>query len=342
MHNGLQQAFVTQHDGCASACFNPTVLAKPLAHIAGLDVLGGCCGEGDVLFLGEIVVDGFVVVVEFVGEQLQVLLDVVSAFVVTGHVVSVEIPIEQGFPGIFQSLEELLLNLLQHVEPHKDIDVVVELDVFVVGHLAIECAFVSQPLLGELLVVNGVDVVEMVPKLQEALFEDGVLLFREIAEELGQQRLLLFGEIIDVVHLVNVAQIGKHLVGISHVLVDVIKVGQQQLPPSIEMVECLVYACYRCEDSMQVADELDGVGNRKGAVLAEEVADGDIAGAPYGFVNQSCQLLVHEQRCTLVGEHNSHPRQICAELVDDVLCDVCQKRCIHFTSSILLLYTNHR
>ena len=224
-----------------------------------------------------------------------------------GHVVFVEVPIETCLSGFLQAREELLLNLLQDVESHKDVDIVIELDVLVLGHLAVECALVGQSLFGKALVVGGIDVVETVPELQETFLEDGVLVGREIAEELGQQLLLFFIEVGDVVHRVDVAQVGKHLVGNGHVLVDVIEIGQQQLAPSIEMVERLVYARYRREDFVKVADEFDGVGNGQRAVLAEEVADGDVAGTPYRFVNQVGQLLVHEQRGAFVGEYHRHP-----------------------------------
>ena len=35
----------------------------------------------------------------------------------------------------------------------------------------------------------------------------------------------------------NVAQIGEHKIGISHILIDVVEIGQQQLSPTIELVK---------------------------------------------------------------------------------------------------------
>ena len=66
----------------------------------------------------------------------------------------------------------------------------------------------------------------MAPKTQETLFELGVVVFREIAEEALYHLTLLVGEIRDVVEFVDVAQVGKDAVGGGHVLVYIIEIGQ--------------------------------------------------------------------------------------------------------------------
>ena len=66
---------------------------------------------------------------------------------------------------------------------------------------------------------------------------------REVAEETTKHLALLFSEKAVVIHFVQIAQIGKDTVSISHLLVNVVEVIEQQLSPTIEMVECLVDAC---------------------------------------------------------------------------------------------------
>ena len=85
-----------------------------------------------------------------------------------------------------------------------------------------------------------IDVGKVTPQVQEALFQLAVVILGEIAEETVNHLALLVGEIRDVVEFVDVFQIGKHAVGIGHVLVDVVEVGQQQLSPAVELVERLL------------------------------------------------------------------------------------------------------
>ena len=51
--------------------------------------------------------------------------------------------------------------------------------------------------------------------------------------------------------------------GIGHVLVDIIKVGKQQLAPSVETVERLILTGDFRIGTIEVADQLDGVGNHQ-------------------------------------------------------------------------------
>jgi hypothetical protein len=98
-----------------------------------------------------------------------------------------------------------------------------------------------------------VDVTHATPQTEESLLEFAVVLVREVAEEALQQLSLLGGKIRHVVEFVNVAQVGEHLVGRPHVLVEVVKVGEQQLSPTVEVVECLVDACALDEALMEFA-----------------------------------------------------------------------------------------
>ena len=127
----------------------------------------------------------------------------------------------------------------------------------------VEGALVGEALLGQALVEVVVDVDEVAPQAQEALLELGLVLLGEMAEEVLQELALLIGEIAQVVELVDVAQVGEDAVGISHILVDVVEIADEQLSPAIELVKRLVRACMQAERLVQVAHQLDGVGHRQ-------------------------------------------------------------------------------
>ena len=144
----------------------------------------------------------------------------------------------------------------------------------------------------------------------------------EVAEELSDDVPLLGGEEGTVVEFVNVAHVGKDTLGRRHVLVDIVEVAQQQLSPAVEVVEGLVDACTFHKTTVQVADEFDGVGHGEVGMTAEEVADRDIGRTPQGLCCETGQMLVEEERGTLVGENHSHPGEIGAETVKQVGGDI--------------------
>ena len=328
-----QQRLVAQHNGRPPSVAVALLFAQPVAGVACLDVLGG---RGDVahgLVPPEVPVDFVALRVQLVGECLQVAPDVLAGLVVC-HVVMVEIPVEMRLALLLQGGEQLLLHLLQQVEAHKEIVVIGKRygSSPVCGHalagdatdyLTVKCSFVGETLRRQPFVEIVVNVGEMAPKPQETLFELGIVVFREIAEEALYYLALLVGEVGDVVELVDVAQVGKHAVGVGHVLVDVIEIAEQQLPPAVELVQRLGRAGLKTERLVEIADLLDGVGYLKRGLLAEQFADGDIRGAPQGLACLTGQVLVEKQRGTLVGKYNGHARQIGAVLVDDILGDVC-------------------
>ena len=169
---------------------------------------------------------------------------------------------------------------MQEVEAHKDIGVVFEGDRFVLGHLTIEGSFVSQSLGSELLVEGVIDIADTTPQTEEPLFELAVMIVGEVTEETLYEFALLVGEIRHIVEFVDVAEVGEDTVGGTHVLVEVVEVGEQQLPPAIEMVECLVNACATGKALMEFADEQDGVGHLQFGMAAEKIADSDIGRTP--------------------------------------------------------------
>ena len=62
------------------------------------------------------------------------------------------------------------------------------------------------------------------------------MLLGKIAEEVAYDLALVVREIADVVELMQCPKVGKHLVGLGHVLVDVVEVSQQHLSPSVEVI----------------------------------------------------------------------------------------------------------
>ena len=171
------------------------------------------------------------------------------------------------------------------------------------------------------------------------------MLVAEVAEEAFQHIALLGSEEAVVVHLVQVAQVGKDAVGGCQLLVDVVEVGQQQLSPSIEVVEGLVDARLCGERAVQFAHQFDGVGEHALGMAAEEVADGGVGGAPDGLACQARQVVVEEQRGALVGEHDGGVCQVGSIFFQYVEGYVLKKR-FHgvwvLTSMTLLSYTSQR
>ena len=102
--------------------------------------------------------------------------------------------------------------------------VIFESQVLVCCNTTVERTFVGQSLTLQTVIIVMIDVTEMAPEVEKTLFEFAVVVFREVDEELLDNGFLLVCQIRYVVQLVNVSQIGKHLVGFSHVLVYVVEV----------------------------------------------------------------------------------------------------------------------
>ena len=85
------------------------------------------------------------------------------------------------------------------------------------------------------------------------------MVIREITEELLDDSSLLVGQIADIVQFVQVTEIGKNPVSICHVLVDIVKVGEEQLPPAVEVVKGLVNIGTADIRQMEVTYQFDRV-----------------------------------------------------------------------------------
>ena len=112
MNDGGEQSFVAEHDGCQPAVGNALMLPQPPGGIAGLNVLGGCCYDVDLLGLCEALVDVGVAGVQLIGEITEVFTEEMAGFVLTNvvHVVFVEVPVEQGLALMMKEGEQLLLH----------------------------------------------------------------------------------------------------------------------------------------------------------------------------------------------------------------------------------------
>ena len=195
---------------------------------------------------------------------------------------------------------------MQEVEAYEDIGVVFEGELFVGRHLTVEGTLIGQLLRCQLCVELVIDITNMTPEAQEPFLELRVMRLGEITEEAFDHLLLLGGEIGAVVELMDITDIRQYLICWRHVLIQVVEVGQQQLPPAIEMVEGLVDTRTGREHLMQLTDQQDGVCHLEVGMRAEQVADGDIGRTPDRLACQTGKVLVEEQRCTLVGEHHRH------------------------------------
>ena len=189
-------------------------------------------------------------------------------------------------------------------------------------HASVECSFVGKSLLFKALVEGFIDVSELVPEREEFLLELGVLPLSEIAEKLFEQSFLLFAEVGDAVELVEVFYVGEHFLCVGEVFVDVVEVFEQNLAPAVELVEGFASSRDVVIDLVEVANEFDGVGHGKRALLSEKVADGGVGRAPDGLSGLLREVLVEEERGSLVGEYDGGLREVRSVFCKDVLGDV--------------------
>ena len=216
---GLKQSLVAKHDGSSSSC-RDALWREPLADVSGLDVFGRCTDVGHLLW----------------GLLVGVL-------------------IEDGLASFLQSMEKGLFDLLEQVETDEGIGVITELDGLVFGYLSVEGSLIAELLTGELFVEGVVYIADVTPETEETLFEFTVVIVGEVAEEAADDLPLFVCKIGEIIEFMDVAQIGKHLVGRAHVLVKVVEVGEQQLPPAVEVIERFIDTRTLGEAFVQFTDE---------------------------------------------------------------------------------------
>ena len=142
MDGCLKQVFITKNDGCMPVIGNAVLLPQPGTDISCLDIL--CRGRdiGYGLLSGEVVVDVVIVIVQLVGEVVEILGNVVTCLELF-EVIVVVVPIETGFTLLLHPTEERLLNLLEHVEANKEIGIVFEINIFAFSYFTVECPFIG-------------------------------------------------------------------------------------------------------------------------------------------------------------------------------------------------------
>ena len=86
-----------------------------------------------------------------------------ATFVARMHVVLVKIPIEVCTSLLHETAEKLLFNFLHHVEPHKNVVVIVKINGFIGGNAAVKGSFVSNAQLKKSLVEDRIYIVETTP-----------------------------------------------------------------------------------------------------------------------------------------------------------------------------------
>ena len=81
---------------------------------------------------------------------------------------------------------------------------------------------------------------QMRPEAEEPSFHLGDMVLVKAVEEAFEHGLLLVVEIGEVIQCMDVRDIGEHLRCVCHVLVHIVKVGQQESAPGQEPVEGLL------------------------------------------------------------------------------------------------------
>ena len=115
----------------------------------------------------------------------------------------------------------------------------------------------------------------------------------EIAKKGLEHRFLIFCQIGDIIKLMYVADVGKHLAGIGHILVYIIKVRQHHLSPRKELIEGFNRLGYRHITLMKVADQLQTVGLLILTMTEKHVGDSGVDGAPqWGSAISLNQILI--------------------------------------------------
>ena len=236
----MQELLVTEHHGSLVLALGG-VFDQPGRHVTCLRILGGSGDEGDVLGLSQ-VVKAFGR--EFVAVTLEVAADEEACLMGGGTGVSgvenVIIPIDEGLVTGLQGIEEGFLGGCEDVKAHEDVcDILREqaLLLHLLHYITVQGALVKQSVLAQLLPEIVIDFSHVVPETQGAFFEGRVLFDGEAAEE-GLEGCFLFGSDVGVIiQFPDLLDVGEELMCIHHLLVHIIKIGQENLSPGVELVQ---------------------------------------------------------------------------------------------------------
>ena len=187
-------------------------------------------------------------------------------------------------------------------------------------HVPVKRAFIQETFLFQLFVERGVNLTEAVPKRQEFFFQPAVALQGKPFEEMFQGFFLSGGDEAVVIQLFDGIDVAEQLARVGQVFVYVVKVGQHDFAPPVELVERFGIRYQAGIGGMKLAYGLDVVATGEVRQGVEQFADGAVPWCPYGTVGCGGQLLVHEKPGAFVGEHHSDVAQVRAETADDILC----------------------
>ena len=176
----------------------------------------------------------------------------------------VEIPIEIHLGILLEEFEHLLLGFVQHIETHNGklllLNPFLEIRHFllryyllsftqslIVGqfptqsthHIAFQHSFVCQTRRSEIIAETGVDGRQYLPKTHVVLLQKRGDV--EVLEILLQGFHLFLREIVETGEVVEVGDITEQMLRIDMVVVDVLKVGQHEFAPRIELVEGFIH-----------------------------------------------------------------------------------------------------
>ena len=194
--------------------------------------------------------------------------------------------------------------------------------------VAEECAFPELAFPEKPVVQPCVDVVHVVPRLQELLLQARTVLEREASEEAFQRLALVLVEVVEVLESLLVCHVGEDGFGVGKVLVDVVEVGHEHFAPAPELVDAfgIVWSEHFLHDGVELADALRGVGLADGRERQEEVAHGAVARCPDGFVAQERKLAAQEHAGTLAGKDNHDVAHVVREVLQHVGCNSMKER----------------
>ena len=94
----------------------------------------------------------------------------------------------------------------------------------------------------------------MIPQSHETAFQFCVLSILEITKEFLQNSSLIFIKITVIIQFMKISNIDKNLSCITKIFIQVIKISQQKLPPTIKMIERFINTCAFHKRLVQVTD----------------------------------------------------------------------------------------
>ena len=129
---------------------------------------------------------------------------------------------------------------------------------------------------------------------------------------------LFFVKIRDVIKFMQVFYIAEYFLHVSHVLVNVVKVGNQQLPPSEKVVKRLVNAGAFGKTLVDVTNKFYRITYSKSRMPTEKVTDCDIRRRPNRPPGNLCQIFIEKQGRAFVGENNGYTGHVSTMLVENI------------------------